>query len=115
MRIHTNQPRSALYAALPGGVDLDGASMHGSRKRPHAFEVSLVVWDGGKGTAHPRRRNFSYGHGKEGYAATYDEWGYWLAALYELDPEMIAGPYKSRDDFHAQTNNDYYAAERVSA
>jgi hypothetical protein len=107
MRIHTDQPRSALYECLPRGVDLDGASVHGSRKRPHAFEVSLVVWDGGKGTSHPRRRNFSSSIGKEGYAATYDEWGYWLAALYELDPMMIAGPYKSRSDFHAQTQCAY--------
>lgn len=33
-------------------------------------------------------------------AATYDEWGYWLDRLFELDPGAILGQYESRDDLH---------------
>ncbi len=41
------------------------------------------------------------------YAATYDEWGYWLAALFAIDPEMLAGNYKGVDSFHALTKGAY--------
>ncbi len=109
MRIHTDKlTRQDLFAALPCRVDIDEAMEHGSRKRSHAFEVRLIVWDGGKGTSHPYRRNSGqYGADNAGYAATYDEWGWWLAELFDRDPEMIAAQYKGRSDFHTQTSGNY--------
>lgn len=55
------------------------------------------------------RRRFNtgtHGAGCEG-AATHDEWGEFLAALYEKDPDMRAGHYRSKGDFHATTGNRY--------
>lgn len=109
MRIHTDKlSTNDLYAATPAGVDIDECMQHGSRSRERAYEVRLIVWNGGKGTSHPYRRNSGqYGADRNGYAATYDEWGYWLDALFDLDPKMIAGPYKSRADFYEKTWGKY--------
>lgn len=55
------------------------------------------------------KRSFNSGqYGAEGQgAASWDEWGTFLATLYEKDPEMRAGPYKSRAHFHESTNRQY--------
>ena len=71
--------------------------MAGSRTRRYAADVHLVSWVGGKGTDHPYRSN-------SGWAATYDEWGWFLAHVFAADPSAIAGPYKGIDDFHAQVD-----------
>lgn len=55
------------------------------------------------------RRYFNSGtHGACGVgAATHDEWGEFIAALYEKDPDMRAGYYRSKGHFHATTGNRY--------
>lgn len=61
------------------------------------------------------RRRFNtgcYGAGERG-AASRDDWGRFLAALYERDPDMRAGNgdgYTSRDDFHTKTGRRYLEA-----
>lgn len=115
MRIHTDTlTRQDLYAATrhAGEAHLEECDEHGSRSRKRSYDVGLAVYDGGKGTSHPYRRNTGQ-YGAEGgaiWAATYDEWGWWLAALFELDPLMIAGVYKGYDDFHAKTSHKYRRA-----
>lgn len=52
----------------------------------------------------------SYQGGSE-KAATWDEWGVVIAALYDIDPDAIIGHYTSRADFVAQTQRE---AERVA-
>jgi hypothetical protein len=44
-------------------------------------------------------------------AATWDEWGIWMAELYRLDPDVKIGWYKSHEDFISQTTHmrDHYA------
>lgn len=55
----------------------------------------------------------SYGSMNDGsYAATYDEWGWLLAALYNADPDMHVGSpsyptYRDDSDFHDQTGWTY--------
>jgi hypothetical protein len=71
-------------------------SLRGSRKRARAFDVTLSG-------SHSHRQNGN----RDAYAATYDEWGWFLAHLFTVDPEAIAGPYGGADDFHRQTANVY--------
>ena len=106
MRIHSDTlVRADLYAALaaiPGGdVGIScetPPSLHKSRSRDHAYSVALR----GHGVRHTRRPNTNTGGSGE-YAATYDDWGFWLAELFSRDPNAIAGPYKGAADFERQT------------
>jgi hypothetical protein len=48
-----------------------------------------------------------YGAGEEG-AASYSDWGWYLSALYQRDPDMlVAGQYSGRDDFHRRTQGAF--------
>jgi uncharacterized glyoxalase superfamily metalloenzyme YdcJ len=103
MRIHadhataTDIRRAARYVALTGrgSVHLDTLTEHRSRSRRRAFEVKL--------TGSNPRRNAS----NTGQAATWDEWGWFLAALYSVDAGIIAGPYQSRQGFDANTRGAF--------
>ena len=100
MRIHTNLTELELYCALDGAGDIGLDCMrHGSRKRPHAFEVTLT----GCGARHTRRKNHgAHGAGDE-FAATWSDWGRWLASLYERDPALVCPHYTDAEDFHSKT------------
>jgi hypothetical protein len=102
MRIHSDiLTRDDLFAAIGAvradapDIYLEHASAHGSRSRTRAFEVALR----GMGARHTRRPNF----GGDGYAATYHDWGYWIAELFAIDHDAVIGPYKGADDFERQT------------
>lgn len=91
MRLHTDTlTASNIYAAASAqgmrGVSVDVVS-RGSRIRGHAFDVHLT------GTS-SRRTNTGH-RGAEHYggdfAATWDEWGMFLGALFVADPFMVAG------------------------
>lgn len=47
-----------------------------------------------------------HGAGSE-MAASWTEWGWWLAYLFAWDPAMRAGEYASVDDFHRKTGNRF--------
>lgn len=47
-----------------------------------------------------------YGAGEEG-AASWDDWGWFLAGLYRHDPVMRAGYYNGEADFHRATRNGF--------
>ena len=70
----------------------------GSRKRERAYSVRLS------------------GSGKRPMvnlpdkSATWDEWGIFIAALYEIDPHAIVGVYTGRNNFIEVTMNEH---ERV--
>jgi hypothetical protein len=111
MRIHTDKITFAdLYRAAVNvtahrhaTVYVDGLTLHASRSRRAAWEVKLT----GDGT-HSRRR-----------AATWDQWGWFLAHLFDVDPEMIVGTpgrptYASADDFHARTDDKFRAGQSVA-
>lgn len=110
MRIHTNRLteqdlRDALRNASGKApqVTLTVQGQHGSRSHNKAFEVALR----GEGRRHTKRPNTGItGAGSE-YAATYDDWGWFLAYLFESDEQATAGPYRGHDDFDRKTKYAY--------
>lgn len=107
MRIHTdNLTATHLYsAALISRARLD-LTMHGSKSRARAFEVRL--------TGESRRRPNSGTRGAgDDYAATWDQWGVFLAVLFEADPDMVVPYYASPEDYAAQTGDRFGAPEAV--
>lgn len=111
MRIHTNYLIERDLHNLLGDsarpvkdVTLHVQSVHGSRSHSRAFEVALR----GHGTRHTKRPNTGItGANSSEYAATYDDWGWLLASLFQYDPNATAGPYKGRANFHRQTGHNY--------
>lgn len=109
MRVYTNVLTSRdIYAATAAagmhGVYAD-VSEHGSRTHERAFEVTLS----GNGTA---RNSGRYGADSREQAATWDEWGMFFAALYEVDPDAVWGSvkhptYKDSEHFHDVTGDRF--------
>ena len=112
MRLHTSTLTPSDVYAATRAAGMRGVyatvSTHGSRARARGLEISLT------GTS-TRRLNFNNRNtDRDDYAATWDEWGMTLAALFELDPEMIVGSpkcptYASADAFHAATGGRFEA------
>lgn len=127
MRIHTDTlTESDLYRALHaawgdddarnhtghGHFWLVKAEKHGSRKRDHAFEVALA----GDGTVSKRRRNpgtSANRSAQEDYAATWDQWGWFLAELFKRDPNMTTQYYATEAEFHAKTQGKFIINEEA--
>jgi hypothetical protein len=118
MRIHSNvltheHLYDAMNAAKLGadGVFIIDSMVHGSRKRHHAIEVKLGANASRDRNGKMRRPRNSGQYGSDrrdpAKAATYDEWGYWIAELYVIDPDAIVGPYDNAEDFHRQTDYRY--------
>jgi len=118
MRIHSDvlttddfyRAARAVSEVAPD-IYVDSCSVHGSRSRAHGYEVALR----GSGRRHVRRPNSGrFGATSDNsYAATYHDWGWWLAELYRLDPDMVAGHYKSAEDFHRQTEDKYLSVMSI--
>ena len=107
MRIHTDveQGRARILdAARQANVSIEHLAFHHSRSRGYAFEVALSGSSPYAGAS--TKVEWPY------KAATWDEWGKFLYALFESDPHMIAGPYKGRNDFIDQTQQAVEANER---
>jgi len=69
----------------------------GSRKRARAFDV-ILTGSNTRGQQHDPRTP----------AATYDEWGHFLAHLFAIDPKMVTPYYADAADFHTKTANCYH-------
>jgi hypothetical protein len=94
VRIHTDgtiTDSEFWQAAREAGVAIEVMSKHGSRKRWKGYEIQL------SGSS---RYSAQSGQWK---AATWDEWGVFLAFLFDREPGLIAGSYDGRDDFINQT------------
>lgn len=116
MRIHTNGNADTLREALrvakeagkvAGHVYFDKFNTHRSNTHQSAYEVHLGAdhkEDGSK-----RRRPNSGGGDPDfaPWAATYDEWGWFLAALYDRDDTAKTTYYADAQDFHAKTNDAF--------
>lgn len=111
MRIHSDILTTLdIYDAVNGlpGVYVD-VTEHGSRTHAAAFEVSLE----GNGYA---KNTGKYGADSYVNGATWDEWGVFLARLFELDPNARCGSakyptYRDGHDFHAQTGDRFAELE----
>ena len=94
MRIHTDGTicDSEFYeAARAAGVTIEVKSKHGSRKRWVGYEIQL------SGSSPYSAQSGAW------KAATWDEWGVFLAFLFDREPTLIAGTYDGHDDFVMQT------------
>ncbi len=102
MKIHSDiidQTGTFYAAAQDKSYAVSDITKVGSKSRRNAFNVYLG------GSARARSQHWDgYDYVK---AATYDEWGFFIATLYEIDPNMIAGPYKGIDDFNTKTKHAY--------
>src|SRR6476469_3650019 len=119
MRIHTNSiTRGRMAECIYVNDKLEDVYFgrlddKGSRIRDHAFDVKLEAWEGSDINGTKRRRVNSGFAGAGTYiAATWDEWGFFLARVFELDPEALCGSksypvYDGADDFHAKTDNKF--------
>ena len=97
MRIHTDTLTTLdIYeAARIARVEMEYTA-HGSRKRDRAFNVNL--------TGESRRRP-SRSHHSDEYAATWDQWGAFLAVLFDRDESLtIPSAYESGEKFDRATN-----------
>jgi hypothetical protein len=106
MRIHTDKLTSTdLQQVLTEtDVSLYVLGESGSRSHRRAFDIALR----GSGKRHTKRPNTGvFGANSNEYAATYDDWGHFLAGLFTLDASAKAGPYKGVEDFHSTTKGKF--------
>lgn len=107
MRIHTNENTysNVFDAARAANVDVD-VTEHGSRTHERAYEVKL------EGSSNSRP-NFWDGDPNV-YAATWDEWGVFLAHLFRVDPAMRAGGTEKRPAYRDEADFEHQTDERFS-
>ncbi len=112
MKIHssklaTQDLLAAKITAGPGVSFLDTPYAAGSRKRSSSWVVRLCS-DGTPDIDGTPRRFTTYGAG-DARAASWSDWGRFLAELFEIDPEAVCDYYASADDFHAKTAGRFLA------
>lgn len=118
MRIHTDLTSFEFGRLIFGQPKLEAVyyaswDEHGSHTHKRSFDLHLAALPGTLPNGHKRRKTNSGQYGAYLNAATYDEWGYWFAALYEADPTARCGGsvkdpvYADREDFHAKTEGKY--------
>lgn len=135
MRIHFTLPLTGRSAYQAAYAALDECKKAGAVAEHVSFKALTEHRSGGPGfmfalevqlEAAYRDRgrragsSGSYGamsHEYDNYAATYDEWGFFLAALYRMDGAARCAPnfkrdsavYYDADDFHFKTGRTYDA------
>lgn len=145
MRLHTQltgpDVGNALLRAKKAGrvtedVQFTVFGTYKSRTHAYAYEIQLGTYDKHslpEGTVdqhgkkmHVRRFKNSgnsgasseYGYYENVWAATYDEWGWFIAEIFKADPTARWGPkpkpgrtgygiYASPDDFHEKTHGNF--------
>lgn len=104
MRIHTDKIEAQDIRRLAPNGTTPEVVQHGSRKRLRAFEVGLSAPEGTD--RHGNKRRYAAtrpGSAASTRAATWLEWGDWIAGMFRLDPNAIIGHYTSATDFLRQT------------
>lgn len=125
MRLHSDiirasDVRDALAAEIKAGrvaatVEFKILVEHSSRSHQFGCEVQLSSWNQVPGDGRRRGNDGAYGSMTENYAATFDEWGHLISALYRLDPLAIWGSakhpvYDGVLDFDRKTGMSYNLA-----
>lgn len=94
-----------MYAELRGiadvHVDEDGIREFTPKRGGRGFTLYLY----GAGDRHRRARN-----GRDGHAATWDDYGVWIDRLFTIDPDAEIAYYKGRDHFLTATS-EYMPAD----
>lgn len=117
MRLHTDKITSGDVVTVMRTLTAEGkikgvyaeTRFSGSRKRARGMDLWLSA------EARPgRRRKTNAGcayPGREGagvdVAATWDEWGIVLAALYEIDPDLTGDYYADAEHYHWSTGERF--------
>lgn len=106
MKIYSDRLQAIDFctAANAAGIQLGNCD---SMRRPQLRRNGWNVWYGNPSSKRSPNSGTRGGPQANLNAASWDEWGIALAALYEIDLQMIAGPYRSADDFHAKTGGKY--------
>lgn len=101
MRFHTDTltSKDLWDAARAARVDME-STRHGSRSRAHAFEVRLT------GESNRRPNSGTRGAGDD-YAATWDQWGVFIAYLFNRDPQMTTRYYADKNEFQYRTDHRF--------
>lgn len=127
MRIHTdNLTEQAINIAMyqeqkAGRIPLHvhmTVREHRSQSHARAFEVKLSASRKEQGDGR-RPANSGYNGAADGYAPTYDEWGWLLAAIYKLDDKAVVGgvkypTYADREDFEEKTGLTYFPHKLIA-
>lgn len=101
MKIHTDTLTTdhLRAAAKTARVEMEYTT-HGSRSRARAFNISLT------GESRRRPQGGDTGAGT-GYAATWDQWGVFLAALFAVDDNMTCWAYDNAENFADKTGDRF--------
>ena len=107
MRIHFTLDTNSAYIALAeagraAGVYFERKTVHKSRSHAVAFDVIL------SGDSAHRINSSEFGHEN---AASWDQWGIFLASLYSTDPGLKTPYYDDAEEFHRVTCNRFNVAE----
>lgn len=100
--------KNDLLDALPRGVSLHVCDPIGApRIRSRGWTVQLRCWGSNR---HVNTGN--YGAGEQG-AASWDDHGRWMAALFARDPAARIADYDGAEDFDRSTDGAYREAVRA--
>jgi hypothetical protein len=123
MRLHTNTHtmttiEDALRRAKGKGkvayhVGLFVLTPHRSQSRTHAFELRLGTEVKIKGDKRTFLNSGTRGADTSIYAATYDEWGWFLAEVFAADPDAACDRYTGERNFHEVTRHAYHLTPDV--
>lgn len=103
-----------LYAALHDSgtevwtgvvLDIRASVIGGARRRRNRFDCYLT----GHGERHTRHVNqgTSANLYTDQYAATWMDWGWFIASIFRYDPQAVCGTYDGVADFLTQTTREY--------
>lgn len=106
MKLHSNtiksvtDIRNALQRQknaghIPSYVGFKVLATAGSNSHAYAYTVQLTASQPGDGRRVGNSGSYGAMSPEEGYSATYDEWGWMLAELYDVDPQMLVGSKNS--------------------
>jgi hypothetical protein len=99
MKLYANEiaEKEIMDAALQAGASVEKLIVNRGRRYARSFDVILS----GSGARRSQWRD------QEVQAATWDEWGIFMARLFDHEPEMRIGPYRDRDHFRWSTGERY--------
>lgn len=90
-------------------------TIEGSRSRPYGYRIQLGTYNQHSGPTRSRRyKNSGRSGATTGYdgndrvwAATYDEWGWFIGEIFLMDPSARFGSYDGAMDFYEQTGGRF--------
>ena len=110
--IHALQAEK-MAGRIDAGVNFMTMTRHGSRTHANGFEIQLHANTRNNGRRAGNTGSYGAMDAGDGYAATFDEWGWLIAALYAIDPDMVVG--SPRTPVYAHAANFHHKTVRANA